>query len=138
MYQRKRSDLLTTLHATLLPLYLGQLKNLHKTVAAQYAKDLTTGLKEPGYDFGNVVAKATTKAREAFAAGAGGEWRNGPDGRALTRLAESKVDGTDWTDEQELLALEEDLKIIADRLRADETKKMVNAIEVSTLTRFCR
>lgn len=29
--------------------------------------------------------------------------------------------------------LEEDLKLIADRLRADETKKMVNAVEVSSL-----
>ncbi|ORX35730.1 RHD3/Sey1 [Kockovaella imperatae] len=113
VYQRKRSDLLTTLHASLLPLYLGQLKNLHKQISAQYVKDLTAGLKEPNYDFAKVVLTAHVKARADFQAGA----------------KATKVDETSWTDEQELASLEEDLKVIADRLRADETKKMVNAIE---------
>ncbi len=40
------------------------------------------------------------------------------------------MDEPDWEYEHELALLEEDLKLIADRLRADETKKMVNAIEV--------
>ena len=38
---------------------------------------------------------------------------------------------SDWEYEHELTLLEDDLKLIADQLRADETKKMVNAIEVS-------
>jgi hypothetical protein len=37
---------------------------------------------------------------------------------------------TDWQYEDELTSLKEDLRLIADQLRADETKKMVNAIEV--------
>jgi len=41
------------------------------------------------------------------------------------------VEETDWEYEHELALLEEDLKLIADQLRADETKKMVNATEVS-------
>jgi hypothetical protein len=41
-----------------------------------------------------------------------------------------KVDETDWEYEQELALLDEGLRLIANRLRADETKKMVNAIEV--------
>ena len=73
VYQRKRLDLLTALHASLLPLYFGQLKNLHKTVAAQYAKDLAAGLKEPGYDFAKAVSKATTVARDTFTSSAAGE-----------------------------------------------------------------
>ena len=49
--------------------------------------------------------------------------------------AEVKVTETDWTPDQEVIALEEDLRLIADRLRADETKKMVNAIEVGCFLR---
>lgn len=41
------------------------------------------------------------------------------------------VEDTDWEYENELALLDEDLKLIADKCRADETKKMVNAIEVS-------
>jgi hypothetical protein len=42
-------------------------------VSARYAKDLAAGLKEPGYDFAEVVEKATVKAKEAFLEGAKGE-----------------------------------------------------------------
>lgn len=42
------------------------------------------------------------------------------------------VEDTDWEYEHELKLVEEDLRLIADRLRADETKKLVNATEVST------
>jgi hypothetical protein len=66
-------DLLATLHSSLSPLFLGQLKNLHKTVATRYAKDLTSGLKEPGYDFAEVVKKGTNKARSTFLEAAKGE-----------------------------------------------------------------
>lgn len=43
---------------------------------------------------------------------------------------EVKVDETDWEYEHEQTLVDEDLKLIADKLRADETKKMVNAVEV--------
>ena len=81
VYQRKRIDLISTLHASLLPLYLGQLKNLHKSVAARYAKDLAAGLKEPNYDFAKVVASATSKARQDFNVGAKGK---PPSGSSIT------------------------------------------------------
>ena len=73
VYQRKRLDLLSASHASLSPLYLGQLKNLHKTISARFLKDLTAGLKEPGYDFADVVQQGTRTAREAFLADADGE-----------------------------------------------------------------
>lgn len=41
------------------------------------------------------------------------------------------MEDTDWEYENELAQLDEDLKLIADKCRADETKKMVNAVEVS-------
>jgi hypothetical protein len=37
---------------------------------------------------------------------------------------------TEWEYVQELDLLDEDLKLIADECRAEETKKMVNAIDV--------
>ncbi len=75
VYQRKRLDLLSSLHASLSPLFLGQLKNLHKTVAARFAKDLNAGLKEPGYDFAEVVQRGTGQARVAFVEGAKGVYQ---------------------------------------------------------------
>lgn len=43
--------------------------------------------------------------------------------------AESTIEGSGWEYDQELALLDEDLKSIADKSRADETKKMVNGIE---------
>lgn len=40
------------------------------------------------------------------------------------------MEETDWEFEHEQALVDEDLKLIADKLRADETKKMVNAVEV--------
>lgn len=73
MYQRKRQDLLATLHASLSPLFLGQLKNLHKTVTATFSKEITAGLKEHGYDFAEVVEKGKAKAKDTFVKGARGK-----------------------------------------------------------------
>ncbi|WWC69983.1 protein SEY1 [Kwoniella pini CBS 10737] len=113
VYQRKRLDLLTGLHASLSSLFLGQLKNLHKIETAKFSKDIVRGTKEVGYDFAKVVNEGSDNARQRFLDGA----------------KEVKIDGTDWEYEHELALLDEDLKSIADRCRADETKKMVNTIE---------
>jgi NACalpha-BTF3-like transcription factor len=53
--------------------------------------------------------------------------------RALFRVqcaSEIQLKDTDWQYEDELELLRDDIKLIADQCRADETKKMVNAIEV--------
>lgn len=44
--------------------------------------------------------------------------------------SEIQLKDTDWQYEDELELLRDDIKLIADQCRADETKKMVNAIEV--------
>ncbi|OXG29722.1 protein SEY1 [Cryptococcus neoformans] len=113
VYQRKRLDLVASLHASLSPLFLGQLKNLHKIETAKFSRDIVAGVKEPGYDFGIIVEEGKKGARERFMAGA----------------KEVRVEDTDWEYEHELALLDDDLKLIADKCRADETKKMVNAIE---------
>lgn len=43
--------------------------------------------------------------------------------------ADVTVEGTDWEYQHELDLLHDDLKTIADRCRADETKKLVNSVE---------
>lgn len=45
-----------------------------------------------------------------------------------------KLGDTDWEYEHELELLDEDLRLIADKCRSDETKKMVNAVEVGCNT----
>lgn len=72
VYQRKRLDLLSSLHASLSPLFLGQLKNLHKIGTAKFSKDIVAGVKEPGYDFAVVVEEGKKRARERFLTGAKG------------------------------------------------------------------
>lgn len=72
VYQKKRTDLLTSLHVAVSPLFLGQLKNLHKILAAQFVKHLSSGLKEPGYDFAEVVSRLEKHARKSFLEGAEG------------------------------------------------------------------
>jgi len=46
-------------------------------------------------------------------------------------FAEVKLKETDWQYEDEYELLKEDITLIADQCRSDETKKMVNVIEVS-------
>lgn len=113
VYQRKRLDLLNTLHAVLLPMYLNQLKNARKQATTQFAEGIATSLRAPTYDFAEVVARCTREARETF----------------METAQEATLQDVDWDYTSELESLNEDLQTIADRSRADETKKMVNGIE---------
>ncbi|KAL1411658.1 Dynamin-like GTPase that mediates homotypic ER fusion [Vanrija albida] len=113
VYQRKRQALLDNLHAAVSPLFLGQLKNAHKAAAAKFIADVTASLKAPTYDFAEVVTRATKDARDGF----------------LEVAKEVTIDGADWEYQHELDLLNDDLKVIADKSRADETKKLVNNAE---------
>lgn len=73
VYQRKRLDLLASLHSSLSPLYLGQLKNLHKNIASTFTKNIAASLKEQGYDFAEIVTKGKEQARAQFVTSAKGE-----------------------------------------------------------------
>lgn len=103
-----------------MPLFLGQLKNLHKVCLASFKADILSGLKGPEYDFAEVVKKGRTKwegkfeecAREAV-------------------VDEKEKDKWVWEDEMDLLR--EEVSSVADMCRRDETKKMVNLIEVSNI-----
>lgn len=115
VYQRKRSDLIASLDSTLSPLFLGQLKNLHKTCLVAFKKEMMDGLKGEEYNFADVVKSARQKCEKRFAEAA----------------KEAVVEeGADWSWEEELELLKEEVDNVANQCRKDETKKMVNLIEV--------
>ncbi|KAF8160733.1 RHD3/Sey1 [Crassisporium funariophilum] len=113
VYSRKRADLVATLDATLSPLFLGQLKNLHKSCLVAFKKEMLDGLRGEGYSFAGVVANARKRCEDTFTTGA----------------KEALVDDTDWNWEEELELLKEEVQTVADQCRKDETKKMLNQIE---------
>jgi hypothetical protein len=115
VYKRKRADLVGTLDSTLSPLFLGQLKNLHKAALVSFKSATVAGLKVEGYNFADVVGKARASAEARFS-----------DGAQEAVVTEGDAS---WQWEEELRLLREEIQSIADQLRKDETKKMVNAIE---------
>lgn len=114
VYTRKRIDLLASLDAALSPIFLGQLKNLHKICLVTFKKELLDALQGEGYSFADVVSKAEERCVQTFSEGA----------------TEAHIQGTDWVWEDELESLKEEVKAVADQCRKDETKKMLNLIEV--------
>lgn len=116
VYKRKRGDLVSTLDSTLSPLFLGQLKNLHKVALVSFKAETVAGLKLEGYNFADVVKKARASAEARFS----------------DRAREAVVAEGDaaWQWEEELRQLQDEIQSVADQLRKDETKKMVNVIEV--------
>ncbi|KAI0645779.1 root hair defective 3 GTP-binding protein [Trametes meyenii] len=113
VYKRKRADLVGVIDSTLSPLFLGQLKNLHKASLATYKQEMLEGVRGEGYNFATVVSAARERLEKRFLEGA----------------KEALVEGTDWSYEEELQLLREEARSVADQCRKDETKKMVNVIE---------
>lgn len=73
------------------------------------------GMRGEEYSFADVVLKARQQCEGRFTAGA----------------EEAMIEDTDWSWEEELQLLEEEVSSVADQCRKDETKKMLNQIEVS-------
>lgn len=114
VYKRKRTDLTATMDSTLSPLFLGQLKNLHKSCLVAFKKEMLDGLRGEDYSFADVVLKARQTCEGTFTVGA----------------KEALVEGADWTWEDELELLKEEMESVGNQCRKDETKKMINNIEV--------
>ena len=74
------------------------------------------GMRGEGYNFAEVVAAARARLEQRFLEGA----------------KEALVEGTDWSYEEELGLLRDEAQSVANTCRKDETKKMVNVIEVYT------
>ena len=119
VYQRKRADLLNVIDSTLSTLFLGQLKNMHKAVLAAFKKEMQDGMRVEGYNFADVCSRARRACEKRFIDGA----------------EEAKLEDTDWVWEDEFELLREEMALVANQCRADETKKMLNSIEVRRLYR---
>jgi len=113
VYTRKRADLIVAIESALSPMFLGQLKNLHKSCLVEFKKRILEGLKGDDYSFGKVVNKARLTCESTFAAGA----------------QEALLEGAEWAWQDELELLKEEIRAVADQCRKDETKKMINLIE---------
>ncbi|KIJ68139.1 hypothetical protein HYDPIDRAFT_126865 [Hydnomerulius pinastri MD-312] len=115
VYSRKRTDLHATITSTLTPLFVGQLKNLHKACLSTFKSALHTTLTGDGtdYNFADVVGKARGECETRFEVGA----------------KEVCVEDKEWSWEEEMGLLREEIGNVADVCRKDETKKMVNLIE---------
>ena len=124
VYKRKRADLIASLDSILSPLFLGQLKNLHKFCLVAFKKEMLDGMKGEEYNFAEVVKDARTRCEKRFV-------------YAASEAVIEESDQWSWVEELELL--KEEVNNVASQCRKDETKKMVNAIEVGStflLTHF--
>ncbi|KAF8575097.1 root hair defective 3 GTP-binding protein [Ramaria rubella] len=119
VYKRKRGDLLTQLNSVLSPLFLGQLKNLHKAVLTMFKQELRDELRGDGYHFGEVVSEAQARLESRF--------KEGAEEARKVKEEEESDEAWSWREEEELLM--EEVSAVAAQMRADETKKMVNQIE---------
>jgi protein SEY1 len=92
------------------------LKNLHKAALVSFKAEIVAGLNVEGYNFADVVTKARAGAEARFSEG--------------SREAVVAEGDPTWQWEEELRMLREEIQGVANQLRKDETKKMVNSIEV--------
>ncbi|UZJ54972.1 hypothetical protein CBS101457_004292 [Exobasidium rhododendri] len=113
VYKRKRVELLEKLNSALSPIFLGQLKNLHKTILANFKLSILDKLRGDNHDFGQVVSAERERAEESFT------------GACLLICLKD----TDWTVTEEVSQFKESIDQIANQCRIEETKKMVIVIE---------
>ena len=103
--------------SSLSPLFLGQLKNLHKLCLVSFKDELLSALKGDDYSFADVVETARST------------WEGKFTGTAKDTVVDPE-DTTNWNWEEELELLKQEMSAVAVQCRKDETKKMVNVIEV--------
>ena len=102
------------MESTLSPLFLGQLKNLHKLCLVSFKREMLEALRGESYNFAEIVSGGRSKFEKAF----------------LTGAKELSIEGVDWSYDEEYSLFQEEIQLVADQCRKDETKKMVNSIEV--------
>jgi len=111
------------MESTLSPLFLGQLKNLHKLCLVSFKREMLEALRGENYNFAEIVSGGRSKFEQLF----------------LTGAKELSIEGINWSYDEEYSLFQEEIQLVADQCRKDETKKMVNVIEVgpSTLVYRC-
>ncbi|GJE90121.1 P-loop containing nucleoside triphosphate hydrolase [Phanerochaete sordida] len=117
VYERKRGDLVGVLDSALSPLFLGQLKNLHKTCLTQFEREMHECTRGEDYNFAEISMAAREHCEAAFCAG------------AREAVPAKDEEAAQWTFDGESTLLREDMSSVADQCRREETKKMIDAIE---------
>jgi len=102
------------MESTLTPLFLGQLKNLHKSCLVSFKREMLDGMRGESYNFAEIVSGGRSKFEQLF----------------LTGAKELLIEGVNWSYDEEYSSFQEEIQLVADQSRKDETKKMVNVIEV--------
>jgi hypothetical protein len=111
------------------PLHTAQLKNLHNASIGAYGKAFVNGVKQAGFDFLKLVDEGRARERQRFVDGAKGMYFLDEDSKA--DLVEVTIEGTTWDYTSELKLLDEAMETTTEVFRGEETKKMINAIDVS-------
>jgi hypothetical protein len=89
-------------------LFKGQLKNLHEAVLVSFKAEILASLKVKGYNFEDVINKASVGVEARFSEGA--------------REAVITEGEATWQWEEELQLLQKKIPSVAEQLRKDETK----------------
>ncbi|KAG2238023.1 RHD3/Sey1 [Thamnidium elegans] len=113
VYQKKRLEMYAKLNIQLGVYFVGQINNLHKKAVIMFDENLRKQLKDPTYNFAQVISTCLKQANEYFINGA-----------KATMLPE-----TDWSYSREQELLTEDFKEISSKARTTEFKKMNKALE---------
>ena len=109
------------MESTLTPLFLGQLKNLHKSCLVSFKREMLEGMRGESYSFADIVGDARSKFEQLFLTGAG----------------ELLIEDVNWSYDEEYSSFQEEIQLVADQCRKDETKKMVNVIEAGPFVLLC-
>ncbi|CAG8572725.1 1501_t:CDS:10 [Diversispora eburnea] len=117
VYKRKRTEILNKTNSQLHVFFTGQLKNLTKKSITSFTALVQEKLKGE-YDFSEVVSHARQNVESIF----------------ITSAEAILLSDTDWTYDEEYTQLKESIDEIAAKLRVEETKKMVKALEKSFQT----
>lgn len=102
------------MESNLSPLFLGQLKNLHKLCLVSFKREMLEAMRGESYNFAEIVSGGRSKFEQSF----------------LTGAKELLIEGVNWSYDEEYSSFQEEIQSVADQCRKDETKKMVNVIEV--------
>ncbi|KXS09730.1 root hair defective 3 GTP-binding protein [Gonapodya prolifera JEL478] len=113
VYQRKRLELVDALDAQCKVLYVKQLQNLAKRALQQFKQELQSRLAAARSDFSENLKEAENGVLEAFEKSS-----------EASKLAE-----TDWSHEDILSAVREDIRELADNAKKDELERTVTGAE---------
>ena len=119
MYEKKREELAETISTTLSPLYISQVKNLHKKAIDSYKKELHARLKSDSYDFSDVVKESSTHHLDTF----------------VEQAREITLAGTAWSYVETLEQLKLDMEGVSAECRSDELSKIITQLEVGERVR---